>query len=431
MLRNFNVLSTAAMFHWFARYWPVLIIIWGLIKLVEYYQAQRAGYPPRGIGAGGVLLLVFLVLFGLAASEGERVNWSQLGNEMDIDDNIFSLFGQTYTYTGEMEQALPKNVAGLHVVSDRGDVSVQAWDQDKIKVSYNKTIGAANESDAKRVDSYTKPLIIISGDSVTVNANTAGGGNKPVKNSLEIFLPRQAALDLALKHGDIAVHERTGEVKATTSHGDVSLDDVVGNTVLNVRHGSVAANKVTGDLLVEGRIDDTTASDISGSVRLNGDFFGTVTLSHIGKGVSFKSSRTDLQLAKLDGDFSMQGDELHASGATGPLHIVTRAKQIQLDDVAGDVRIENSNADVEIRATRTPLGNIQVDNRRGRIVLTVPARAGFQLDARSNRGEVQSDFDLKIENQDRESRASGQVGGGGPSIRLTTDRADIEIRKAG
>jgi DUF4097 and DUF4098 domain-containing protein YvlB len=280
------------------------------------------------------------------------------------------------------------------------------------------------------VDSQTKPQITVSGDTVTVNANTGAAGDKAVKNNLEIFLPRKAALDLALKRGDITVRQRTGDVKATTSRGDVTLDDITGNATLNVRHGSLTANKIAGDLTADGRLDDTTASDVSGSVRFSGDFFGAISLSRVGKGVSFKSSRTDLEFAKLDGDFTMQRDELHATGATGPLHVVTRAKEIHLEDVAGDVRIEDSNADVEIHASRTPLGNIQVENHRGRVIFVVPAKAGFQLDARTTRGEVQSDFDLKIENNDRESRGSGQVGSGGPTVRLTTDRADIEIRKA-
>lgn len=429
MLRNFNFLSTAAMFHWFARYWPVLIIVWGLIKLIEYFQAQRAGYPPRGIGAGGVMLLVFLVLFGLAASEGERVNWNRVGSEMDIDDDVFSVFGHTYTYTGQVEQAFPKNVTMVHVVSDRGDVSVQAWDQDKIKVSFNKSVGASSESEAIQTDKQTAPIVSVSGDTMTVNANTGGGGDKAVRNNLEIFLPRKAALDLALKRGDVTIRQRTGDVKASTSHGDVSLDDISGNASLNVRRGNVVVAKVTGDLTVDGRIDDTNVSEVSGSVRLSGDFFGSMTLVRIGKGVSFKSSRTDLEFTKLDGDFNMQRDELHANGAIGPLHVVTRAKEIHLDNVSGDIRIENSNADVEIRASKTPLGNIQVDNHRGGISLVLPSKSSFQLDARTARGEVHSDFDVKVENNDREAHGYGQVGSGGPSVRLNTDRADIEIRK--
>ena len=430
MLHNVGLLKGTAFWQWFGRYWPVLLIIWGLVKLLEHYQAQRAGYQARGIGGGGVVLLIFLILCGLAVSGSQRVNWQQLGNEMDMDNDVFTIFGQTYTYTGDVEQAFPKNIAYVHVVSDRGDVSVQSWDQDKIKVSFNKTVGASNESDARQVDSQTKPLITVAGDTLTVNANTGGGGDKAVKNNLEIFLPRKAALDLALKRGDIAIRQRTGEVKASTSRGDVALDDVTGNSAVTLRRGSLTASKITGDLTVDGRVDDTTVSDVSGSVRCNGDFYGSMSVSRVGKGVSFKSSRTDLEFTKLDGDFTMQRDELHATGAGGPLHVVTRAKEIHLEDVSGDVRIEDSNADVELHVGRAPLGSIQVENHRGRVIFVVPAHAGFQLDARTSRGEVQSDFDLKVQNNDRESHATGQVGSGGPSVRLTTDRGDIEIRKA-
>ncbi len=430
MLHNFGLIKGFAFWQWFGRYWPLLLIVWGLVKLIEYYHAQRAGYQPRGIGGGGVVLLIFLILGGLAVSGSQRVNWHQLGSEMDMDDDVFTIFGQTYNYSGDLEQAFPKNITNVHVVSDRGDVTIQAWDQDKVKVSFNKTVGAANESDAKQVDSQTKPQITIAGDTLTVNANTGGAGDKPVKNNLEIFLPRKAALDLALKRGDIAVRQRAGDVKATTTRGDVALDDISGNATVSARHGSVTANKIAGDLMVDGRIDDTTVSEVSGSVRFSGDFYGSISVNHVGKGVSFKSSRTDMEFTKLEGDLTMQRDELHATGVGGPLHVVTRAKEVHLEDVSGDVRIEDSNADVELHASRAPLGNIQVDNRRGRVIFVVPAQAGFQLDARTVRGEVQSDFDVKIESQDRESHASGQVGSGGPTVRLNTDRGDIEIRKA-
>jgi len=33
----------------FARFWPALLILWGIIKLVEYEQAKRQGLPARGI----------------------------------------------------------------------------------------------------------------------------------------------------------------------------------------------------------------------------------------------------------------------------------------------------------------------------------------------------------------------------------------------
>ena len=432
LLRNFGYINSATMFHWFARYWPVLIIIWGLIKLLEYAQARNEGYPTRsGIGGGGVVLLVFLIIFGLAASEGERVNWNQVVGDMDIDDDAFSVFGTTYNYTADLEETVPAGVTILRVVSDRGDVTLSQWDQPKMKITVRKSVVASSETYAKQYDQQTQPQISTSGDTITINANTGGSGNHPIKSNFEIFVPRKLAVDLATKRGDLAVHQRQGDVKLNTMRGDVNVDDVTGNVSISARHTDITVHRITGDVSVDGRVNDSSISEVSGAVRLNGDFFGAMTLSKIGKGVSFKSSRTDLEFTRLDGEMTMQSGDLRADGAVGPLHVVTKAKDIHLENVSGDVRIEDSSAEVEIHATKTPLGSIQVDNRRGRVALTVPAKAAFQFDARATRGDVQSDFDaIKVENNHNEAHGSGAVGGGGPSVRLNTDHADIEIRKA-
>ena len=41
LLGNMHILTWHALGMWFARYWPVLIIVWGVVKLIEYYQDGR------------------------------------------------------------------------------------------------------------------------------------------------------------------------------------------------------------------------------------------------------------------------------------------------------------------------------------------------------------------------------------------------------
>src|ERR1700682_5838662 len=64
--------------HWFGTYWPAWIMLWGVIKLVEYQQAQREGTRPQGIGGGGGVLLVFLIVFGMSATQASRFNWDEI-----------------------------------------------------------------------------------------------------------------------------------------------------------------------------------------------------------------------------------------------------------------------------------------------------------------------------------------------------------------
>src|SRR4051812_12635851 len=84
LLVNFAYLSWFQLGHYFARYWPVLLIVWGVVKLFETRQDRAAGRPPRGIGLGGLLLLILLLLFGIAATTASRMKWHEFRNHNDM-----------------------------------------------------------------------------------------------------------------------------------------------------------------------------------------------------------------------------------------------------------------------------------------------------------------------------------------------------------
>lgn len=159
-----------------------------------------------------------------------------------------------------------------------------------------------------------------------------------------------------------------------------------------------------------------------------GDYFGDMNVSKVAKDVSFKSSRTDLQFAKLEGDLNLQSGDLRANSVLGPVRLTTRSKDIQLDNVSGDVRIENSNGTVQIHPTK--LGELNVTNTKGDVQVTLPAKSAFQVDARTRGGEISTDFsELKTQTDHQEQSATGSVGSGGPRVQITNTHGDVSIRK--
>ena len=60
----------------------MLLILWGIIKLIEHQQAQRDGLPARGIGAGGVFLIICIVVCGLIATQASRFNWGEIRDNL-------------------------------------------------------------------------------------------------------------------------------------------------------------------------------------------------------------------------------------------------------------------------------------------------------------------------------------------------------------
>src|SRR6202035_2132590 len=96
LMGTMRVLSIGRLAHLFANYWPALLIIWGVIKLIEHQRAQREGYRAPGIGGGGVVLIVMIVVFGLIATQIEHVNWSGMRDQFNFDDSDFrDIFGQS------------------------------------------------------------------------------------------------------------------------------------------------------------------------------------------------------------------------------------------------------------------------------------------------------------------------------------------------
>src|SRR6516164_2510406 len=65
LLRNVGV--HVPVWHFFGRFWPLLIILWGVFALAEHFIALKHGYQTRGLGGGGILLLIFIVIVGVAA----------------------------------------------------------------------------------------------------------------------------------------------------------------------------------------------------------------------------------------------------------------------------------------------------------------------------------------------------------------------------
>ena len=97
LLGNLHMISWARLGTLFAHYWPALLIFWGVVKLIEYQQAQRDGLPHRGIGVGGVFLVVVIVISGLIATQATRFNWTELRDNMNMDDgDLNNIFGETF-----------------------------------------------------------------------------------------------------------------------------------------------------------------------------------------------------------------------------------------------------------------------------------------------------------------------------------------------
>lgn len=453
LLSNLGIIQRWQLWHWFGHWWPVLLILWGVIALVEHASAQRRGYRTRHLGGAGIFLLILLVAVGVSAHYSSEVNWGGVRDQLQMDDDLGGFFGTPFTYDDTLQQAFPKD-GNLRIVCDRGSLNITPSDDDQIKVVVHKKLYAHDQNEANKYNEGTKPQISVTGSAVLLNANTDGAGDHGVTTDMEISVPASAALDIASKRGDVTVNDRKNNVKASVQHGDVTLTGIGGPVQVNLEKGSLRATQINGDVNVTGRVDSVNIEEVSGAVSLNGDFYEDIRLSKIAKSVLFKTSRSDMQFASLPGDLDIASDEVRASALAGPSRVTTSSKDIHLEDVSGDLQVQSNNGDVEITTSdKQSSGKIEVATEHGDVALTVGGKAapqkvnvatqhgdvtltippgtGFQVSAVTRKGDISSEFDaIKVDENNGTTKASGSVGSGNSKLQVATDTGDIKIAKS-
>src|SRR5712671_1621823 len=430
LLMTLGVLNRYSLFELYGRYWPALLILWGVIKLIEHEQAKQAGLPSRGMGAGGVFLALFIVFTGLAATQFIRM-WPNIRDHIQMGDNgdLEDFFGRsTFDYSDELSKEFPTG-GTLRINNERGSVTINVVDDGHmLKVSARKKIRAEKQEEADRYNQKTKPEITVNDKIVTLNANTQGAGDKNVTTDMDVYVPRNVELVITDRRGDVTVTGVSGNAAINHQRGEVNVSEHTGNLMIDIDGSSARVQHVKGDVTVQCRGKEVAVEDVDGATHLNGEFQESVRLVRISKTVTFRSARTDMEFTRLDGRLDLDSGDLRADSVTGPMRLITRSKDISIEGLSGDLRLQDNNGTVEVGVHKP--GNIQIENRKGDVQVTIPPNAAVKIEARSQGGEISSDFsELQINNSDKQSSASGSIGSNGPNLVINNEHGTVEIRK--
>lgn len=421
---------------WYGHWWPLLLVGAGLIVLAEWALDQYAMRDPqaphyrRSMGAGVFFLLLFVVVTGGLASSGLSLHrpadaFFFKGFGMD-EDSLDQLLGDKHESDQNADYALAAG-SSLTVFNPRGDVTVSGTSDDgRVHVAIHKQVYARTDSDAENRAQQLAPSTTNDAGGLTLNMPAMDGA----RSDLVITLPGTTPTNVRVDRGDIHASSVKAPVTATANHGDIELSAISGPVTahINNSHSSLTARNVDGGVNIQGHAEDVTLIDISGAVSLNGDFYGTTHLEHINGAVHFHTSRSDMQLGRLDGESELSAHSISAEQALGPVVLSTSNRDVTLERVAGDISVTNKNGTVELTAAPA-LGNVTVENRNGSIKTTLPEKAGFQIQAGATNGEIESEFQLSTWGSENNKNLNGTVGGGGPMVRLTTSNGDISINK--
>lgn len=421
---------------WYGHWWPLLLVGAGCAVLLEWaidqYLMRDPQRPPyrRSLGGGVFTLLLIFVVTGIIAEGVHEFpsGYSKLFPGMHIDQDSFDeFFGDKHESDQNLDLAFDAGTS-LAVVNPRGDVTISGTsDDNRIHIAIHKQVYAHTDSEADSKSQQFAPATNLQGSALSVNMPSLEGA----RADLVIQVPATATTTVTANRGDIHISSIKAGVNATANRGDIELSAITGPATAHLNSGgaSISAHRIDGGITIQGHAEDITLAEITGPVSINGEYFGTTHVEHVNGAVHFHTSRTDFQLARLDGELEISPDaNLSADQVLGPVVLTTHGRNITLDRVAGDIAVTNRNGSVDIVAVPA-VGSITLENRDGPVKVTLPEHSGFSVQADANDGEMFTDFSLPTSGSGNHKTINGTVGGGGSTVRINTTNADISILK--
>jgi len=415
--------------HLLGHWWPLLIILWGAIKLFERAAASRSSQTsPSPITAGEVVLVIGLLsLLGIVAAvdvvkdkiPGPGIDWPPRGNHFDFDLNV-------------EPKAVPAD-SRITVRSVRGDISVRSTDESQIRVDGKKSIQAWSETDAEHIASAVSVEIVKNGDGYEVRPVSEGSRDSRFDLNLDIAVPKKAALTIRNERGNVSVSDMDKPVVVSTTRGDVEVRDTTGDVSVDAQKGKVTISDTKGNVKISGHGKEINVSAATGGLTIDGEFFGPIRADKIAKGVRFVSQRTDLTLTQLTGHMETGSGNLEIADAPGNLTLRTNSYDISIENAGGKLKVENRNGNIEVRFSQPPKDDIELSNSSAPITLILPESSSFEIGADCHSCDIDSEFSvdsLKQTQTGGDSHLEGKYGNGrGPKILLKTSYGSISIRK--
>lgn len=134
--------------------------------------------------------------------------------------------------------------------------------------------------------------------------------------------------------------------------------------------------------------------------------------------------------ARLDSAELVNGS-LEIEGVEGDVRAASVNGQLKARGLAGEVELSTVNGGVEATIARLEdLKPITLKSVNGGIVLIIPSNAGAQIKASTVHGGITNDFGLTVnDGQYLGHDLTGQIGSGGPRIRLNNVNGSIALKR--
>jgi hypothetical protein len=402
-----------------ARYWPLLLILLGLGKVIDYFLKKDA----VSVSIGEIIGILFLLFIGSFLTKVSESHFVQVFRELPIHIGGVSVrpgqwMGESHAYTEEAAaDRLSGDVTPILIENAYGSISVIPGSDREVRARLKKVI-YANEFRAKDIAAEVR---------LEMKPESKGEPGSPVKPEAEptkksgaaYFVVRTNRESLNSKdytfNTDLEVIvPKNSQVQIRNSFGDVRVGGINGRLDINTTHRSLKISDCTGEFIISTRFAESQLTNLVGNVKLDSRSRGRVYIENVKGDLNVTSEYSPLEVINIDGKVQLSNIEgsIRVERVTKPVVIDSRGSEVQIQNLQDSLKLNASHKKVEIEDVSS---DVSIESRYATIVLK---KIKGNVDIRSNSDEVSADG----------IRGGLKLKGAGSEVRVHEISGPLEVR---
>ena len=381
------------------------------------------------MGKRELLLIAAFVLVGFVVyqvtsppRDPGRRSWSFAGIMDEIRREVRGNQARAESTNTQVIPA-PATLREIRLVNHPSEVAVIGEDRADVEAVLKVNSRGYDDAEAKRTAQATKLLVDPAGELLTLTMDYPPEGRQTATLSLKV--PKRLALRIDEKGGSLTVLE-VAAVTLGPSRGATVLTNIPGRVQV-VQRGSTLTISNVGPLRVNTVSAETVIGGVRGGATLNFQG-GDIRAEAIEGAIELEGRNADMTFGKLEkasgpNRFNTTGGQLIVTGLTADTRIDARRTEVRVEQAA--VATLAVYAEGETAEVTTAAGGLTIDALAviGRITLDAAwEKMGLAVATTKTGG------DSNGQGGREESRLTGKVNGGGPTVTLRTTRGDINLR---
>lgn len=336
----------------------------------------------------------------------------------------------------ETEKDYPlRSIGQLEVKNLKGDIQIQGWSLDKIRIHLKKRVVAETSAEAK---------LLLGRITYRLRSRDANDEDIEISNQYASELSIGERLKESGQAGTqmdfIIMAPSRLNLQVWSTSGKITVKNWNANLTIRTREGAVLAEGIkAAKTSVFCKTCLVSLKQIKGELHFAGEQ-GAVVLEEVdGKKIYSELGLGSTSLKQIKGEQLYLGKEgsIIADGLEGKITFQTKAARSEFKNISGSLSGSSTSGDIVARITSwKPSGQSLIESKEGNIRLTFPRRLASDVDLWSVYGKTQLDYTLMSLSQETLPEQKpphhwvGRLGDGGDLIKVHTERGDLHFLRA-